>query len=182
MTRCVRGTCGKPCSRSGGIVLPSGDAPAAPVPDSRTRREFLSKCAGWTLAATVAGYASAAVAYLDPRVLYEPPTQFSIGRPIDFAPGSATFLEEKRLFVFRASEGLYAVSAVCSHLGCNVRWTAAKEDFECPCHGSVYDRQGRVVSGPAPRPLEWYALSCNKSGVVMVDTTKTVAPDFRLRV
>lgn len=49
--------------------------------------------------------------------------------------------------------GARALSAVCTHLGCGVRWDAAARRFRCPCHGGAYDEHGAVVSGPPPRPL-----------------------------
>lgn len=44
----------------------------------------------------------------------------------------------------------YGINGVCTHLGCVVPWNAAENKFICPCHGSQYDNQGRVVRGPAP--------------------------------
>lgn len=44
----------------------------------------------------------------------------------------------------------YGINAVCTHLGCVVPWNAAENKFICPCHGSRYDNQGKVVRGPAP--------------------------------
>lgn len=47
----------------------------------------------------------------------------------------------------------YAISAVCTHLGCAVNWDQAEQAFVCPCHGSRYDPLGQVTRGPAPRDL-----------------------------
>jgi Rieske Fe-S protein len=58
------------------------------------------------------------------------------------------------VFLDHDGDGYRALSAVCQHLGCSVRWDGSKKRFLCPCHGGVYDRDGRVVSGPPPRPLE----------------------------
>jgi Rieske Fe-S protein len=58
------------------------------------------------------------------------------------------------VFIDREGDGYRALSAVCQHLGCSVRWDAPKKQFLCPCHGGVYDRDGHVVAGPPPRPLE----------------------------
>lgn len=44
----------------------------------------------------------------------------------------------------------FGINAVCTHLGCVVPWNAAEKKFICPCHGSQYNNQGRVVRGPAP--------------------------------
>jgi cytochrome b6-f complex iron-sulfur subunit len=117
--------------------------------------------------------------YLVPTVLYEPPARFTIGDPSRFPAGSVTFLEDRRLFLFNGSDGFYSVSSVCTHLGCNVKRAAT--GFECPCHGSRFDENGRVVQGPAPSPLAWYALSLSPRGDLIVDLERTVGPDFRLK-
>ena len=51
-----------------------------------------------------------------------------------------------------------ALSNICSHLGCRVRWIAAQEGFFCPCHNAVFDKEGQVVSGPPPRPLDRFEV------------------------
>ncbi len=58
------------------------------------------------------------------------------------------------VFIDKQGDGLTAMSAVCSHLGCLVKWESNTNHFKCPCHGGTYDRAGNVVSGPPPRPLE----------------------------
>ena len=45
-------------------------------------------------------------------------------------------------------------SPICPHLGCGFRWNQQDNQFQCPCHGSVYDPKGKVLGGPAPRPLD----------------------------
>lgn len=135
---------------------------------------------GWaSIAAASAGFLVSTFRFLVPNVLYEPPSRFSIGGPADFPPGSATFLEDHRLFVFNGAEGFYAISSTCTHLGCNVK--KANQGFECPCHGSRFDDNGQVTRGPAPSPLSWYALTLSPRGDLVVDLERTVGPDFRLR-
>jgi Rieske Fe-S protein len=58
------------------------------------------------------------------------------------------------VFLVRDGDRVKALSATCTHLGCQVRWEKEKERFLCPCHGGTYDAQGRVVGGPPPRPLD----------------------------
>ena len=65
------------------------------------------------------------------------------------------------VFIDREGDGYRALSATCAHLGCRVRWDAAKTQFLCPCHGGVYDREGRVLAGPPPAPLERFAVRVN---------------------
>ncbi|HET7620118.1 MAG TPA: ubiquinol-cytochrome c reductase iron-sulfur subunit [Vicinamibacterales bacterium] len=55
--------------------------------------------------------------------------------------------------VWDGEQDVRALSATCSHLGCQVAWNADAKTFRCPCHGGVYAADGRVVSGPPPRPL-----------------------------
>src|SRR3989338_3249918 len=45
-------------------------------------------------------------------------------------------------------------SPICTHLGCGFRWDGDEKKFKCPCHGSMFDTEGKVVGGPAPRPLD----------------------------
>jgi menaquinol-cytochrome c reductase iron-sulfur subunit len=56
--------------------------------------------------------------------------------------------------VWDGDQNVHALSATCTHLGCQVRWDAASTRFRCPCHGGVFDAQGQVVEGPPPRPLD----------------------------
>lgn len=64
------------------------------------------------------------------------------------------FSNQKMLaFVKRDGDKLFALSATCTHLGCNVRWREETHQFVCPCHAGVYDENGDNVSGPPPKPL-----------------------------
>ena len=58
------------------------------------------------------------------------------------------------VFLVRDGDQVKALSATCTHLGCQVRWEKEKQRFLCPCHGGMYDARGRVVDGPPPRPLD----------------------------
>jgi cytochrome b6-f complex iron-sulfur subunit len=151
--------------------------PAGSSPDLQRRTFFALGCVG--LGAATLGFAGATVRYLVPNVLYEPSRRFTIGSPSDFPPGSATFLPDRRLFVFNGADGLFCISSVCTHLGCNVRHVGT--GFECPCHGSHYDENGRVTSGPAPKPLAWFGISLSPRDQLIVDLDHVVGPDFRLR-
>jgi Rieske Fe-S protein len=53
-----------------------------------------------------------------------------------------------------ADNQVRAMSAVCTHLGCLVKWDVATGQFRCPCHGGIYDRSGNVAAGPPPRALQ----------------------------
>ena len=56
--------------------------------------------------------------------------------------------------VKRGNGDVTVFSPMCTHLGCGYHWDGGAQQFKCPCHGSVYDVSGRVVAGPAPRPLD----------------------------
>jgi Rieske Fe-S protein len=65
------------------------------------------------------------------------------------------------VFVDRVGQDYRALSATCTHLGCRVHWDDATAHYRCPCHGGVYDRDGKVVSGPPPRGLDRVAVRVN---------------------
>ena len=98
-----------------------------------------------------------------------------LGDPRKFPVDTFTFLEEHNLFVYRDHEGIKAVSAICTHLGCILE--RSMEGFECPCHGSCYSIEGKVVSGPAPRNLTWYGISRGAGGKIEINLGKSVPPD-----
>ncbi len=148
--------------------------PASEQPPSR--RAFFELTFGW-LAATFAVVASsvAAVKFLTPNVLYEPSLRFKAGRPGDYADGSVTFLEDERVFIVRQGNTYRCLSAICTHLGCTVNRAGA--GYHCPCHGSVFNAQGQVEGGPAPRALEWFLVTLSKDNRLLVDKTERVAAD-----
>lgn len=142
------------------------------------RREFFAAgCVAIAVASV--GFLASTFRFLVPNVLYEPSRRATIGSPDDFPPGSVTFLPEQRCFVFHGAEGFYAISSICTHLGCNVNHVST--GFACPCHGSRFDDNGRVVHGPAPSPLAWYSLAVSPRGELVLDLDRTVGPVFRLR-
>jgi len=146
-------------------------------PDAVRRSMFAIGCLA--IGAATAGFLAATVRFFVPNVLYEPSRRFDIGSPSDFPTGGVTFLPDRRLYVFNGAEGFYAISSVCTHLGCNVN--RGGPGFACPCHGSQFDENGQVVHGPAPKALAWYALSLSSHEHLIVDLDHQVTPEFRLR-
>jgi Rieske Fe-S protein len=69
--------------------------------------------------------------------------------------------QETVVFIDREGDGYRALLATCRHLGCRVKWNQHAQQFQCPCHGGIYDRQGRVVAGPPPQPLERLPVRVN---------------------
>jgi glycine/D-amino acid oxidase-like deaminating enzyme/nitrite reductase/ring-hydroxylating ferredoxin subunit len=87
------------------------------------------------------------------------------GRPVSLAqiaPGTARVMtiDRHKVGVHRDEQGrLHAVAASCSHMGCSLRWNDSERSWDCPCHGSRFDHQGKVLHGPAVRDLQRYPLS-----------------------
>jgi Rieske Fe-S protein len=80
-----------------------------------------------------------------------------VTRVLTFPQSEGWYRERARQTVFLVWDGdrnVKALSATCTHLGCQVTWQAEDKEFHCPCHGGVYDAEGRVREGPPPRPLD----------------------------
>ncbi len=105
-----------------------------------------------------------------PRALYEPKTRFRIGYPSDFVFGVDTkFQNQYRIWVVRNTEGIFVISAICTHLGCTPDWKPSENKFKCPCHGSGYDPEGINFEGPAPRPMDRAHVELDPEGQIVVD-------------
>jgi len=105
-------------------------------------------------------------------------SKFEVGNVEDFEVGSITYFLDGRFYISRLSGGLLAIYRKCTHLGCVVPWRANEQSedsvagsgrFNCPCHGSIFNRYGEVKGGPAPRPLDIFPIEIN-GGKVIVDT------------
>jgi len=112
-------------------------------------------------------------------VLSSPSKRFRVSLPETLAAGESFTPSGRNVAVFRDEQGVYALSRVCTHLGCIVKPTA--EGFECPCHGSRYDHEGLVTKGPAPRPLPWLEVKV-QGGVLYVDEGANVPAGTKVKV
>lgn len=143
---------------------------------SLDRRSFIKWLAiGWAaFAAVVAGYGSLVLRYLFPNVLFEPKQSFRAGFPNDYEIGkvSERFKDSHGVWMVRDSEKIYALSTVCTHLGCTPNWLEGDGKFKCPCHGSGFYKTGINFEGPAPRPLERFKITLSDDGEIVVDKTK----------
>lgn len=80
-----------------------------------------------------------------------------VPRVVSMSRQDGWYRERARATVFVVWDGdksVHALSATCTHLGCQVRWDPEASQFRCPCHGGAFDAQGHVVEGPPPRPLD----------------------------
>jgi len=153
--------------------FPAPPLKTAPLRGDVSRRGFFSVLgAGWAAftAASVAG-TGAMVRFLMPSVLYEQPQEFKAGFPAAVAVGAVDerFKAAYGVWIVREPTGFYALSTVCTHLGCTPNWLAAEEKFKCPCHGSGFVKTGINVEGPAPRPLERYKITLAEDGQLLID-------------
>ncbi|OCR02792.1 (2Fe-2S)-binding protein [Oscillatoriales cyanobacterium USR001] len=70
----------------------------------------------------------------------------------------------------------YGINPVCTHLGCTVEWKTERSRFECPCHGSQYDAQGRVIKGPAKRSLPLVTVIVKQNQIRLVERKPAIDP------
>jgi len=148
--------------------------------DSRrrlTRRKFCQFTGFGACAIAGAGAAAVSADFLRPRALFEPPTRFTMGPPDAIAVGSVLDDTEHRVFVIRLAMGFWALSSVCTHLGCITRYQPDRKIIACPCHGSRFSLEGDVLAGPAPRPLHRLQMSLSDRGSIVVNTASEVPQD-----
>jgi cytochrome b6-f complex iron-sulfur subunit len=100
-------------------------------------------------------------------------SQLKIGMPGEYpVSNELSRVPGQNLYVLHDAEGYAVIGAICTHLGCVVALTG--DGFACPCHGSKFALDGKVVKGPAPSPLPWYEVALAPDGQMVVDTRKTV--------
>ena len=126
----------------------------------QSRRQFLVTL---TALAAACGAVMGVGRFLSPRVKGGK-TLFTVAAA-EVPRSGALVYREARVVIIREREELYALSLLCTHLGCTV--TVTPTDLLCPCHGSVYDRQGRVLKGPATRPLTRYRVEREGENLVI---------------
>lgn len=144
-------------------------------PHDEGRRSVLARLVTGVLAAMTGGIGALVGAVAVPRTVATG-RRWRAALPVDALSGdgpTTAVLAERQadgwyqtrrqsvVFIDREGEGYRAFSATCTHLGCRVRWNAESSQFRCPCHGGVFDREGNVVDGPPPRPLERLAVRLN---------------------
>jgi cytochrome b6-f complex iron-sulfur subunit len=142
-----------------------------------TRRRFCQVTGVAACAAAAGGAAVLSADFLRPRVLFEPPTQFTAGPPEALDVGAVITNETFRAYIIRARGGFHALSSVCTHLGCITRYQPDAGLIACPCHGSRFNLDGEVLACPAPRPLPRLQMALTSRGEIEVDTAIVVPQD-----
>lgn len=146
-------------------------------PEPMPRRDWLGLSALWTMGASLVFGLAGMLRLPKAAVLASPSKKFRLSLPDNLPAGEAFVPAGRAVAIYRDTEGVYAVSTICTHLGCVVKPNA--EGFECPCHGSRFANDGSVTRGPAPRALPW--LKCSVSGgAITVDEGATVPPGTKV--
>jgi cytochrome b6-f complex iron-sulfur subunit len=166
-------------------ALPPKPAPPKPPAKGPTRRGFFMGLFGsWVAIAWFSFTASmiamilGTVRFLFPNVLSEPSSTFKAGAPDQYEEGKVDDrFKTVGAWVIRAKneqdqDTIYALSTTCTHLGCTPNWLEAEKKFKCPCHGSGFKISGVNFEGPAPRPLERYAIRLGDDGQIVVDKSR----------
>ena len=161
-------------------------AAKAPAVEGEDRRYFLFLLLGSSLAlgfvtltATLGLWTLAFARFMFPNILMEPPNKFKVGFTNDFPGGSVEEKYKPQFGVwvvnteYKGHRQIFALKTVCTHLGCTPNWLEAEQKFKCPCHGSGFYKDGINFEGPAPRPLERYAIRVADDGQLEVDKSKT---------
>jgi cytochrome b6-f complex iron-sulfur subunit len=174
---------------------PSTRGPVDPETYGQTRRQFLNRGIVGLMVASITGFSATLIAFLWPTVaagfgakinagtvsdiekklstkepFYNPVGRFYIN---PFPTDAGTLAKAKAIYspglLTGMQAGYVALYQRCVHLGCRVPWCTSSQWFECPCHGSKYNRVGEKKGGPAPRGLDRFALSVS-GGSITVDT------------
>ncbi|MGO9600694.1 MAG: ubiquinol-cytochrome c reductase iron-sulfur subunit [Isosphaeraceae bacterium] len=167
-------------------VLPKPSKAAAPAAQS-SRRGFMvgGVLVSWiavawvTFTAGVAALTAMCGRFMFPNVLAEPPSTIKVGTLKDYEPEyvSERYKAEAGFWIVRSTryngqDIIYALSTVCTHLGCPPNWLTNEQKFKCPCHGSGYYITGVNFEGPAPRPLERFKVTLADDGQIQVDKSQ----------
>ncbi|NDA37757.1 MAG: hypothetical protein EBX80_04445 [Acidimicrobiia bacterium] len=170
----------------------------APDPEmiGESRRAFLNRATGTLLSASLGGFAAALIAFLwksadggfgskiNAGKLEDVIGQIRANKGFLYLPEARSWVTEypkeaisKADAIYRSqgpvfagmSQGIVALYQKCPHLGCRVPECKTSQWFECPCHGSQYNRVGEKKGGPAPRGMDRFGVSVN-NGMVVIDT------------
>jgi nitrite reductase/ring-hydroxylating ferredoxin subunit len=156
------------------MTRPQPDQPATPSrldPEPTPRRDFLGLAALWAAGTSLVFAAVGMMRLPKAAVLSSPSRKYVVHLPESLALGEPFEPLGRAVVLVRDHEGVYAMSKVCTHLGCLVKRSGA--GFDCPCHGSRFAADGAVEKGPAPQPLAWHKVTRAGAGYV-VDEGATV--------
>jgi cytochrome b6-f complex iron-sulfur subunit len=142
-------------------------------PTSISRRWFLRIAVLGSLGAIFAQATGCFVHFYYPTRVGTFGGKILAGKPEDIKEGEVKYIRDGKFYMSRVPEGLLALYQKCPHLGCAVPYNGPADSdraFACPCHGSLYDYNGSWTGGPAPRSMDYMAVTVHDDGSVTVDT------------
>ena len=133
------------------------------------RRQFLAWAWGISLAGLFGQAGVALLQFFRPRLDAGGfGGDIAAGTIEEFEPGSVNYIMRGRVYISRLEDGGFlAMWQRCTHLGCTVPWREDEGLFHCPCHSSLFNRNGEVIGGPAPRPLDLFPLRAEDDELVV---------------
>lgn len=146
-------------------------------PEPVSRRDVLGLSALWMTAGSLLFALVGALRLPRAAVLDSPSKRVRVTLPETLPEGTAFIPPGGGVAVFRDAGGVFAISTVCTHLGCIVKHSA--DGFECPCHGSRFTHDGTVLQGPAPQALRWLQVSASGEQWI-VDAAAVVPPGTKV--
>jgi cytochrome b6-f complex iron-sulfur subunit len=153
-----------------------------PNGDEFSRRQFFVKLGVGSIAVAAIGTGAFGYQFLSPNVLYEPSPIVNAGKPDRYPVESVTLDPETGIYLVHDSQGYFALSAICTHLGCLTAFKQETGRIECPCHGSKFRPDGTKIEGPAPKPLPRLRTWLNEDGELMVDRSTVITTKDVVRV
>ena len=167
----------------GGPARPEDTAGGRTAP-GQTRRDLLKWGLFGSLLLMLGGFGQMFLLYFIPKKVGTFGGKITLPESIEtYKAAGMTRVREGKFFLSYVPEGFLALYWKCAHLGCTVPWKPDEEFqgevgvFHCPCHGSIYLRNGQNVAGPAPRPLDLMEIEIT-GGKVVVNTGK-ITPRVR---
>lgn len=141
------------------------------------RRDFLAGSVWASFWAVAAGFAVIVWEFLSPRKQPLSNSEFIAGRLFEYVVGEVSdrWIREHQTWIVRDRVKLYAVWARCTHMNCTTHWNRNRGLFDCPCHRSQFEIDGRVRGGLARRPLERFQIAQNSRGEIVVDKSVVFA-------
>jgi cytochrome b6-f complex iron-sulfur subunit len=187
-------------SRTGSTAVVPAARPEIQVPYDAdqlgvSRRQFLNRSITVSFLVSIGGFGASIIAFLWPSKLTGFGGQVEVGKLADILQKTAAdkapiYLANARTYLqpypveslekakakypiplhAGLEQGLSAIYQKCPHLGCKVPWCQTSQWFECPCHGSQYNRVGEKKGGPAPRGMDHFPIAIAANGTVTVNT------------
>ena len=136
----------------------------------KSRREFISKSLfGGGLLASAGVLLHHGIKFIFPEEKEKRSRKLLVGRVDELKIGEAKEVNigDRSLFLVHTNDGYKVLSAICTHLGCKIKWEGHRDRFYCPCHQGIFSPSGDVVSGPPPEPLEEFKVEIDKNLVYM---------------